>query len=316
MNILVTSISRKVPLLLAVKAAGRKLGREVTVTGADLDPACPGQYFTDSFWLMPPLEQLTVEKFLGGCQERGITHVIPTRDGELLYFARNRHYLAGHGIWVLVSAPGAVETCLDKLEFCRRLSRAGFPVIPTAERISEVNSDRLVVKERYGSGGKQIGLNLTREEAARHAAGLSAPVFQPYIQGEEISADLYVDRQGRTKGVILRTRDLVVNGEAQVSTTFRDPRLEELCAALAGELGLYGHAVFQFFRDEEGAYHLIEANPRFGGASTLSIAAGLESFYWFLLETIGGDLDAHLFQRRGEKRLVRYPADLIFDYER
>ena len=54
MKILVTSISRKVPLLLAVKEAGRKLGREVTVTGADLDPACPGQYFTDSFWLMPP----------------------------------------------------------------------------------------------------------------------------------------------------------------------------------------------------------------------------------------------------------------------
>ena len=55
MNILVTSISRKVPLLLAVKAAGRKLGREVTVTGADLDPACPGRYLSRFFWLMPPL---------------------------------------------------------------------------------------------------------------------------------------------------------------------------------------------------------------------------------------------------------------------
>ena len=48
----------------------------------------------------------------------------------------------------------------------------------------------------------------------------------------------------------------------------------------------------------------------------MSIAAGLESFYWFLLETGGADLDAYPFQRRGEKRLVRYPADLIFDYER
>ena len=110
-----------------------------------------------------------------------------------------------------------------------------------------------------------------------------------------------MDRQGRTKGVILRTRDMVVNGEAQVSTTFRDPLggTQRRPRRGTGALRPCGLPVLPGRR--RGAYHLIEANPRFGGGVNLSIAAGLESFYWFLLETIGGDLDAHPFQRRGEK---------------
>jgi len=315
MNILVTSVSRKVPLLKAIRDAGRKWGGGVKITGADLNPDCAGRYFADFFWAMPPLSRLGTEEFINACRKLGITHVVPTRDGELLFFARNRDNLVHHGIEVMVSAPETVAVCLDKLAFYRRLSSAGFPAVPTADQITEIKGDSLVVKERYGAGGKKIGLGLTREEAAKHAAGLSDPVFQPYIRGREVSVDLYVDRRGRAKGVILRTRDLVVNGEAQISTTFQEPQLEEACAALAGELNIYGHAVVQLFLDDKGDYHLIEANPRFGGASTLSIAAGLESFYWFLLETGGGDLDEYPFGRRGEKRLVRHPADLIFDHE-
>lgn len=314
MNILVTSISRKIPLLKAVRDAGRKLGGEAAVTGADLDPDCTGRYFVDFFWAMPPLSQLGTEEFVQICRKRGITHIIPTRDGELLYFARNRDKFVRHGIQVLISAPEPVGVCLDKLTFYRRLSRAGFPVIPTADRITEIKGQSLVVKERYGAGGKKIGLNLTRKEAAKHAAGLSDPVFQPYIRGREVSADLYVDRQGRTKGVILRTRDLVVNGEAQITTTFQEPQLEEVCAALAGELNLYGHAVLQLFLDDKGDCLIIEVNPRFGGASTLSVSAGLKSFYWFFLESTGRDLSKYPFSRSGEKKLVRYPADLILDH--
>src|SRR5690554_3267439 len=129
MNILVTSVSRKVPLLKAVRDAGRKLGGEVAVTGADLEPDCTGRYFVNCFWTMPPLSQLGTEEFVNICRKRGITHVIPTRDGELLFFARNRDKFIRHGIKVMVSAPETVEVCLDKLAFYRRLSRAGFPAV-------------------------------------------------------------------------------------------------------------------------------------------------------------------------------------------
>lgn len=76
-------------------------------------------------------------------------------------------------------------------------------------------------------------------------------------------------------------------------------------------LGVYGHAVFQTIQDRSGEFVLVECNPRLGGASTLSIACGLKSFEWFLLEAQGGSLPK-MEQKKQEYRQVRYPADIIF----
>lgn len=53
-------------------------------------------------------------------------------------------------------------------------------------------------------------------------------------------------------------------------------------------------------------------NARFGGASHLSIKAGLDSFYWFFLESSGHNIDVYPFIRNKEElKLIRYPEDLI-----
>ena len=39
--------------------------------------------------------------------------------------------------------------------------------------------------------------------------------------------------------------------------------------------------------DEDDNLHIIECNPRFGGASTLGIVAGVDSLFWSLLEASG-----------------------------
>ncbi|MNC49272.1 carbamoyl phosphate synthase-like protein [compost metagenome] len=70
--------------------------------------------------------------------------------------------------------------------------------------------------------------------------------------------------------------------------------------------------IFQVIIDHAGEYHFIECNTRFGGASRLSVEAGLDSFYWFLLEAEGNDLAEYPFVRSAqEKRLIRYAEDLI-----
>src|SRR5690606_31781337 len=104
----------------------------------------------------------------------------------------------------------------------------------------------------------------------------------------------------------------VVHGESQVTATFRDSKLEMLCAAFAEKLGIYGHAVMQIMIDAAGEYHIIECNARLGGASRLSLEMGLDSIYWFLLESQGVDLDEYPFSRSAvEKRLIRYAEDVI-----
>lgn len=75
---------------------------------------------------------------------------------------------------------------------------------------------------------------------------------------------------------------------------------------------MYGHVMFQFIKDYSGDIHIIECNARFGGASTLSLAMGLDSFYWFIQESRGIPSEQLSFDRsQTEKRLIRHAEDLI-----
>lgn len=311
LNVLVTSVSSKVPLLKVLKEALLKIDNSGQMVGADLNSECIGRYFCDEFWAIPRLSELSLDELLNYCNKNQISCIIPTRDGELSFFTKYKKDLDNNGIKVMVSDLNPVKTCLDKLTFYQVLKEKDFPAIETVEDINQLQSETFVVKERFGAGSKSLGLNLSREQAVSHAAKLKEPVFQPFMPGREVSADLYIDLKGKVKGVVLRTRDIIVEGESQVTSTFRNQRLEELCSSLAKNLSLYGHVVFQIIIDSKENFHIIEANCRFGGASTLSIEVGLNSFYWFLLESRGENLDSYPMARSAnEKKLVRYPEDL------
>lgn len=316
-GILITSIGNKAPLISAVRDAAAKSGSFHRIHGCDSDPTCAGQYCVDSFWHCPVTEKLTVQMVTEYCIKNHITAIIPTRDGELEFFSRHAPEFKAKEIHVMVSEPEALSICRDKLAFSKKLGSEQLPAIPTADTIDAIKATRYVVKEQLGAGGRMIGLNLTKKEAAHHATLLTKPVFQPYIEGKEWSVDLYRTREGKVLGCVARLRDNTVAGESQVTTTQSNPALERLCSGIADLLRLYGHAVFQVIEDAEGRFHIVECNPRFGGASTASIAAGLDSFSWFLMESQGVPADQLRFHRiDGELRQVRHPVDTtLFNLE-
>ena len=268
---------------------------------------------------MPALRDEALPELLAQMRARGIAYLIPTRDGELAFWSRHRAALAEAGVAVLVSAPAAVYRCLDKLEFAAFGQQHGLPVIATARDLDSLTEHQgqpptaFVVKERHGAGSLSLGLNLPAAAALAHARTLQEPVFQPFIQGREISADGYMDRAGRIYGLVARTRDVVVRGESQVTTTLLDTALLARLAPLVEKLGLYGPFVLQALLTDDGGLHLIECNCRFGGASTLGIAAGVDSFYWFLQEASESDLQAFPFvPAAGALRQVRVATDKTF----
>lgn len=311
-NVLITSLSKKVPLIKAVRNAFDSLQLPGKIIGADSHSECIGRYFVDDFWHMPKQEELSLEKLLETCQELKIKAIIPTRDGELPFFALHRDILQQQGIACMISPLKAIEICRDKLQFARTLAKHNYPSIPTSISLEEISAPTYVVKERFGSGARAIGLDLSASAAKKRSLELTDPIFQPYISGKEYSIDLYIDLSKHAQGVIARERNLVIGGESQITTTINDPRLENLCVSVAEFLGLYGHAVFQVLRSEDQELHIVECNPRFGGASTLSIAAGLDSFKWFFLECLKKPLNPFVRSEK-KKRQVRYAEDLIVD---
>jgi carbamoyl-phosphate synthase large subunit len=314
--ILVTSASRKVPLIQSVRAAAVRAGLDARIIGADVNAEAIARSFVDGFWVMPKLSQLDAGSLLDYCRANGIGYIVPTRDGELEFFAAARATLADGGVAVMISPPDTVHNCIDKLAFCETLTGFGFPAIPTSTSIDAIAAPRLVLKERFGAGSQGLHLDIAPADARAKAGSLSAPIFQPFIAGVEYSADVYVDRGGSAHGVVVRRRDVVLGGESQVTTTVRHARAESLCAAIAAKLGIYGHCVFQLIEDERGQLHIIECNARFGGASTLSVAAGLDSFCWFLLESRAQTLGSAPFVRAPrELRQVRYACDRVEELE-
>jgi carbamoyl-phosphate synthase large subunit len=315
-HVLVTSISKKIPMVEAVKNACKKIGPSVKLFGADVDPDCLGKYFVDSFWQMPPLSTLYAADIIHYCRHNTITAIIPSRDGELLFFATIKEELEKNGIAVMVSDVNSVTLCLDKLLFSEALFSQKLPAIPTALSVEKLSSPTFVVKERFGAGSQGILVNVGKKEAIAHSKKLEHPIFQPFVAGREYSVDVFSDKHGAVKGVVARTRDRVIHGESQMTTTVSHKALEALAKKVVQKLGLIGHCVLQVLEDAMGNLHIIEANCRFGGASTLSVALGLDSFYWFLLEANKEDLKNYQFVKpRGERRLIRYPKDMVIEVE-
>jgi carbamoyl-phosphate synthase large subunit len=310
-NLLITSASAKVPLLRAAMDAAAKLHSEIRVIAADLDPNVLTKYIAHEFWTMQPTRDEHVPELIQECKQRGIRAILPTRDGELSFWSRHAMTFAAAGIKVIVSPPESVERCLDKTLFSEFGRQRGLRVIPTSSSIDDIDAKLFVVKERFGAGSRSLGLSLNRDAAIAHATTLQSPIFQPFIEGREISIDAWANVHGHVKGVVLRRRDQVVNGESRITTTFRDPRLEAQAKTWIETYGVQGPVVMQALLDPSGAVHLIELNARFGGASTASIQAGLDSLYWSLIDAMGGDTYQLPFIRsETEVRQVRIPTDI------
>lgn len=309
--VLVTSSGKKVPLVRAMQKATRRVLPSFSVMVGDSDVGALTQYVADGFWVMPPTRDEFLNEIVDGLSRRQVRIVLPTRDGELMFWACHAERLEREGIQVIVTKLDALQRCLDKLEFARFGAAHGLPFIPASDLCGDVQSDCMVVKERFGAGSRSLGLRLDRADAIAHAEKLESPIFQPYIDGQEISVDAWLDRQHQVKGLILRRRDCVVNGESQVTTTFSDTRLEAQATVILESLQLSGPVVMQVLIGADGGLQVIECNPRFGGASTIGIAAGLTSLHWSLLDATGADLAFWPFQRiRGQIRQIRLPNDI------
>lgn len=286
--VLVTSVGAKRALVRSLRHAAQRLAVPLTVVASDINPGAPAAGEADRFATMPPVDDGAFDAVLAFCQSHRIRVVVPTRDAELAFWSQHRPLFRAHGIAVVVSDPDAVAICTDKLHFFTHGVAQGWPVIPVMA--APDGAGPFVVKERFGSGSRSVGVALSAPDAHTHARRLAHPLVQPHIAGVEVSVDAWSDDRHRVKGLVLRTRDHVTNGEAVITTTFRDPALEATCTHILEALPLRGPSVLQLILSSDARPHLLEVNARFGGASTCAIAAGLDLWFWSLREALGEDM--------------------------
>jgi len=237
---------------------------------------------------MPPISDLDDKKLLSFLKDHSIGFVIPTRDGELPFWAKHAKYLKENKIGVMISSIDSIEICEDKLEFGKFFQNSKIPSIQTTLNpgVGLTGCKSIIVKERRGSASESIGLNLELTDAIEHAKHLNEPIFQPQITGKELSAETWIDQNGNCNGVLLRWRLKVVNGESHETKIFQNKKWSDMLKETFSKLkGLRGHVLAQVIVDNNENLHLIEINPRLGGASPLALKGGLHSIKWSLWES-------------------------------
>ena len=310
-KILVSSSSNKVPLILALKNAGRDSGIDLEIIAGDMNPASLTFNFADDFWVMPESISANFLEIIKECKRRKINIIMPTRDQDLSFFSLHQEYFRSEDIKLMMPSASAIERCNDKLHFQRFLRAKGFEVIPTFLDLEDVEGESIVVKERFGSGSQNVYLSLSKEQAKSLANSLKAPLYQRMYSGQEISIDTWISRNGERAIASPRRRDFVVNGESKITTTFSNREIEEIAIAVAKVLQVVGISVIQGFLQEDNTLDIIECNPRFGGASTASINSGVPLLELELRELLDLPLDP-LISNLVRKSRKQIRAD--FDY--
>ena len=105
----------------------------------------------------------------------------------------------------------------------------------------------------------------------------------------------------------MRKREHVVDGESQVTSIFRNRKLENSFTQYFESLKLVGMVMLQA-KIYKNKFYIIECNPRVGGASTLSIQNGLDVFFWQMKKIIN-ERFIYKFKKGNKNRLFRFPVD-------
>lgn len=276
MNVLILSASTKVLLVRAFKkAVGPEGGM---VLAADLDPLSAGVAAADRRIALPRTADPAFPAALGtACRDHAIDLVVPTRDQELAPLAALAPEFRTFGVTILVSSAASIALCQDKRTFSDFCRKAGIPVAPILTVAEAMDRLPVFVRPRVGAAGVGARRIDTREELGNAVSTDPDLLIQPFISAPEYSIDVLCDLDGVPLQAVVRERVRVRGGESTVSRVDHVPELEALVLKLAGRLGLVGHSVMQAFMVPGQGPFMIEVNPRFGGASNLSIEAGLAS---------------------------------------
>ena len=216
--------------------------------------------------------------------------VVPMYEPDVYVLARDRELFAER---VTTPWPGfeAVRLAQDRLRLVDLAEAAGVATPETA-LLSEWDAwdERSVIKPRYGvvvddGAATYPGVEVREPgdppDVDRIVERMGhEPVVQAYVPGDDEHGFFALYDEGRAvaKFQHRRVRSYTYAGGASVYREAIDrPRLEAAGTTVLDALDWNGPAMVEFRRDErDGAYRLIEVNPRFWGSLPLAVEAGVD----------------------------------------
>jgi carbamoyl-phosphate synthase large subunit len=277
-NILITGAGTTTAMT-ALKGLQAIKDSSLHITMGDMQRNCAGAYLGDDFVQMPPATAPDfVERAIDICRERQIDLVIPIIDYEFLGWAQAALPLAQSGTQVVISPPKALKICQEKDRTDNYFRSLGVPC-PLTWRSKDISDEQalpfpVIIKPRCGRASLDTYMAENLEEYRFYLPRVPDPIVQPCLHGQEVTIDTISDLQGHFLAASPRIRQEVKGGQAFKSVTIDAPELVAFARRIIEPLPIIGPSNIQCFLTDEGV-QFFEINPRFGAASILSIAAGM-----------------------------------------
>jgi len=284
-NVLFTSVGRRVELVRAFRRGLDELGLEGRLVGVDIDPLAAALQVTDERHMVP---RFTSEEYIPAlldiCAGDDIDLLVPLNDHEMPPLVEHIAEFERLGVRPLVLGPDTYRFTEDKLETYRFFVDLGVPTpetwTPDEANDAGVDFPRFV-KPRRGSSGKDAFLARNQREFEFFVDYVNDPLVQEYIEGPEITSDVLCDAAGSVRSVVSRRRIEVRAGEVSKGTTVIDTDVIERCVQIAQGLKATCPITVQcMVRDDVALF--TEVNPRFGGGVPLALEAGAPLPQWLL----------------------------------
>lgn len=270
-NILITSSSNKTALVES--AEHWKKYNTSKIYYGDSKENVMTNFLFNNFIHLPRTEKNNINKITSILKNLQISSILPTRDGELDFWAKYKKIFLDENIEIIISDLNCIEICQDKFKFYLFCKENSIPCINT---YLTPCSPPLISKPRFGSGSSNFKKYLSSENPESFKK--ENYVFQPFIKGREYSFDALSDMNGKFICGIIRERKLVINGESKITTQLREDSWETNCINLLNKLKIKGPSITQFFVTDDKEQLFIEVNARVGGGYTSIVYSGLR--FW------------------------------------
>lgn len=304
-TVLVTSLG-SVAADITIKSL-KRLGHKVI--GCDIYPKewVPDAFNVDVFYRAPRASEAGVYlDFVEDiCKKEGATYVMPLTDVEVDVLNANRNRYEDKGICLCMSPKDTLDICRNK-KLLKEFIDANCPAIQTipTKLLTECEAspwEYPVIVKPY-DGRSSIGLRRVHDDLEWAAlANIPDPeryIVQPTVSGPIVMSELVRQPKSGKVAVVVREELLeTLNFCALAVRMYHDEGLEERSRELADALGIVGSVNFEWIRDEAGAYHFVECNPRFSAGAEFTCMAGYDLITNHFACFIGKDIEDFHYRR-------------------
>ncbi|MEO6848928.1 MAG: ATP-grasp domain-containing protein [Chthoniobacterales bacterium] len=251
------------------------------------------------------------------------TVLIPTLDAELELFISLRKELNDRGIQVMLPDSDALKarrkSNLPTLAAAAKVKVPCTYIANSAYEAAEycaIIGSAVMVKGPFYEARRAESPFIASVHASRILAEWGGPIIvQEIITGTEFDLLGLGDGTGRMLGSC-SIRKMVVSsqGKGYAGITVHDKNLLSVCESLLKELKWKGPLEFEFIRDKDGEFYLIEINPRFPAWVDFPAQLGC-NLAQAAVENLLGWESKMLCDIPAGKIFLRHSVDMICDVE-